>query len=108
MPQFDRITIEEYQRKVATTGTRGVLLAPYVEAINNLQEGEAVRLRASTGETSRQVRRRLNDASKALSKPLEIKTIGNEVYFRQAEQRPKRRGRRTRAQIEADQAAAKK
>ena len=107
MPQFDTITIEEYQRKVATTGTRGVLLAPHIEAINNLQQGEAIRLWASEGESPRQVRRRLNDASKALSKPLEVKTIGNEVYFRQAAEQRKRRERRTRAQIEADKAAAK-
>ena len=95
MPLFELVSKEEALRKSAST-RRIRILAPYLEYIEQLREGQAGKLQPSEGERVTTIRRRLGAAAKLAGKELTIRRIGDEVYFwMEAEKggRSRRRGR---------------
>ena len=97
MPTFDRVPLAEAKMKTAS-GKRAQLVAEYVTYIEQLQEGEAGRLRAGERETAATVRRRLGVAAKEAGKDLTIRRSGEDLYFWvEGTRRRKRTGSQTRA-----------
>ena len=80
----------------AASGKRAQILAEYLGYVQQLKGDEAGRLRASEGETTATVRRRVGAAARQLGKDLTIKRVGDDVYFWGAETQLKRRRGRPR------------
>ena len=92
MPIFDRVPLGEAKTKTAS-GKRAQIIAEYVRYIEELQEGEAGRLRAGEEETLATVRRRLGTAAKESGRSFTIRRKGDEIFFWAEETRRRRRGR---------------
>jgi hypothetical protein len=92
MPKFDLVPMSEAEAK-STTGKRAELVQEYMGYLNQLQEGQAGRLRASEGETPAAVRRRLGTAAKLAGKDLVIRRTGEDIYFWVQPGGRRRRGR---------------
>lgn len=98
MPKFDLVAIDEALLKTAT-GKKAQILREYMGYIEQVPEGKAGVLRASEGERTGSVRRRLGAAARVAGKQLTIKRVGLEVYFwAKAQSGPalRRGGRRSR------------
>ena len=80
MPQFELVPMEEALRKSANT-RRVIVLAPYLECIEQLTEGQAGKLQPSEDERVTTVRRRLGAAAKLAGKDLTTRRVGDVVYF---------------------------
>ena len=80
MPQFTTTTLEEAYR-LAGGGKREKELAAYLESVNGLAFGTAVKVVPSDGESLSTVRRRLGDAVRRSGRYIQIERIEDAVYF---------------------------
>lgn len=98
MPNFEVVSLEEAIRKSALAGRRGDVLREYLGYVDQMEEGQAGKLRVSEAEDPAAVRRSLGAAAKLAGKRLVIKRVGEEIYFwaqpPEAATRGRRRGRR--------------
>ena len=80
MPKFKSLPLAEAMVKSAT-GKRAQITKEYMDYIEQLPSGQAGQLQAAAGESIAAVRRRLGAASRAASKDLVIKRVGEEIFF---------------------------
>ncbi len=80
MPTFEIVSINDAVRS-AGGSRRQQALQEYVSFIEQLPGGQAGKLTPSTGETSLTVRRRISSAAKLVGRELDIKRVGEEVFF---------------------------
>ena len=98
MPDFELVPLDEARLQASLTGNRGAIVNEYLGYINQLQGGQAGKLRVGEGETTAAIRRRLGSAAQQAGKELVVRRVGDEVYFWEAggPGAPRRRGRRRR------------
>ena len=80
MPTFGTLSIDG-ARAACVPGKRAALIQEYVDYIQRIAPGEAGALKASAGETTQAIRRRLSTAAKTLGTSIEIRRSSNTVYF---------------------------
>lgn len=93
MPIFAKMPVAQAQAQSAT-GKRALVLQEYMGYIQELSPGEAGVLEPGEGETTQAVRRRLSAAANALGKTLQVRRMGNAVYFWASEGRLRGRPRK--------------
>ena len=98
MPKFEVTTVEEATTKTARD-KRARITNEYLGFIEQLAEGQAGKLTPSEGETVGAVRRRIGAAAKLAEEALEIRRIGDEVYFWIREGIGRGRGRPRKARV---------
>ena len=91
MPEFE-IVPRQQAIVSSSTPSRSDAIREYTQFIEQLGRDEAGKLTPLDGETVATVRRRLGSAVKASGKSMQIKRVGEEIYFR--EEPSKRRGGR--------------
>ena len=94
MPKLELLSVKDALLKSAS-GKRAQIMREYLGYLEQLKEGQAGKLQATSGETASAIRRRLGAASRLADKSLVVKRTGDEVYFwLQAKgRRGRRRGR---------------
>ena len=97
MPEFQVVTLREAMMSSTATGKRAQLAQEYAGYTGRLGPDEAGRLTPSDGETVATVRRRLGSAARVSGKSIQIKSVGNDIYF--WEDTPKRRSGRPRKNL---------
>ena len=80
MPNFDSISMDEAIWMTAS-GRRSRIIREYLKYIDQLEPGQAGRLRPAKGETVQALRRRLGKAPKLTDKTVSIGRVGEEIYF---------------------------
>ena len=80
MPNFDLVPMDEAIRMTAS-GRRSRIIREYADYIDRLEPGQAGRLRPAKGETVQAVRRRLGKASKLTDRKVNIKRVGEDIFF---------------------------
>ena len=99
MPKFE--LVPRLQAMTSSSArNRSDAIREYSQFIGQLGRDEAGKVAASDGETLATVRRRLGSAVKASGKNMQIKRLGEEIYF--WEETPRRRGGRPRKNTYAD------
>jgi hypothetical protein len=98
MPEFEVLPRHEAMM-TSSTGKRSQVIREYSTYIERLGRDEAGKITPSTGETVATIRRRLGAAVRTSGKSIQIKRVGNDIYF--WEDPPKRRGGRPRKNPEA-------
>ena len=94
MPDFELVPLDEARLQASLTGSRGAIMKEYLGYIDQLQGGQAGKLRAGEGETTAAIRRRLGAAAEQAGKELVVRRVGHEVYFWEGRPAaPRRRGR---------------
>ena len=93
MPEFEVIPRQQAMES-SSTRARSDAIQEYAQFIEQLGRDEAGKLKPSDGETVATVRRRLGSAVKASGKSMQIKRLGEEIYFWEEPQ--KQRGGRPR------------
>ena len=96
MPEFEIVARHEAMMS-SPSGTRSRIIQEYTQYIEGLGPDTAGRLTPSDGETAATLRRRLGSAVKASGKSIQIKRVGNDIYF--WEDSPRRRGGRPRKNV---------
>ena len=91
MPTFEIVPLEEAKKLLSLTGKRGAIMQEYLTYVERLQPGTAGKLTIGEGESSAAIKRRLSGAAKVNGDALEVKRIGDDIYF--WKQEAKRRGR---------------
>ena len=87
MPQFEIVLITEPMRRGTAGSRRQRILQESQGFIARVGPGQAGKLLPSEGETSMTLRRRATSVANGLGLDLEVKWVGEEVYF-WAEQAP--------------------
>jgi hypothetical protein len=98
MPEFAIVSENEAKWRTVP-GRQGKYLNEYASFIQQLQPGQAGRLRVSEQKNPLTIRRRLVVAAKALARPLIIKRTGRDIYFwseDRGEEQPRRKRSYTR------------
>ena len=95
MPKFEMIPQTEAAKRTATAGKKGQIMALYMFFIEQLKDGKAGKLQPSEGETVQAIRRRLGAAAKTLGKDITVKRLGQEVYFWETTEKPRKKPRRS-------------
>lgn len=80
MPRFEVLPLNEAKLKSAT-GKRAQIAREYLGYIQKLGPGQAGRLQGSEGESVGALRRRLGAAAKQAAVELEMKRVGDELFF---------------------------
>ena len=80
MPKFELVPLQDAVAKTAT-GKRAQITQEYLGYLNQVDGGQAGKLRASQEESAIAIRRRLGAAAKLAGKDLIIKRSGDDVFF---------------------------
>jgi hypothetical protein len=96
MPTFETIPLQEAKKLLSLTGKRGAIMKEYLGYIERLEPGKAGKLTLGEGETSAAIKGRLSGAAKVSGDTLEVKRIGDDIYFwREDAKRGRGRPRKT-------------
>jgi hypothetical protein len=98
MPQFEVLSRQEAMMN-SSTGKRSQVIQEYAAYIARLGRDEAGKITPSEGESIATIRRRLGTAVRNSGKSIQMKRVGNDIYF--WEDPPKSRGGRPRKNPEA-------
>ena len=92
MPIFELIPLQEAMLQSSLTGKRGAITREYLTYIERLEPGKAGKLTIGEGDTSAAIKRRLGSVAKMMGQTLEVKRVGDDIYFWRGETK-RRRGR---------------
>jgi hypothetical protein len=80
MPNFDLVPVGDASPLTAS-GRRPGIIREYLGYIDQLEPGRAGWLRPAKGETAQAVRSRLGKAAKLTDKKINIKRVGEGIFF---------------------------